>query len=242
MKPLNETARTIVAVALIVVLAGAFWLLLLSPKREKSSELSRQEKSMAAAVVTEQARAEAGEAAKREFPADYRQLVLLGKAVPAEADTPSLLVQLNGLGTDSHATFKSIGLGSAADGESEALSAEGETTSSALPPLGAAPGPAGLLKMAYALEYEGGFFSVAHFLEKLDSMVETNGSEVSTKGRLVVVDGFSLAPLSGEEGGTSSSSRLAASLSVSTYVTPPGQGVTAGASLSGPSGASPELP
>ena len=233
MKPLNETARTVIAVAVIVVMAGAFWLLLLQPKREKSSELSGQEAATASAVVTEQARAEAGEAAKHDFPADYRQLLLLGKAVPAEADTPSLLVQLDGLGAGSHATFKSIGLGS--EGESgEVVAVEG-TTAASLPPLGASAGPAGLLKMPYALEFEGGFFHLAHFLEKLDSMVETNGSEVTANGRLVMVDGFNLAPLSGEEGsGKSKNGKLAASLNVSTYVTPPGQGLTAGASPAGP--------
>jgi hypothetical protein len=241
MKPLNDTARSIVAVIVIVVLAGAFWLVLLSPKREKSSELSKQEKAVAATVTTEQARAEAGEAAKKAFPQDYRQLVLLGKAVPAEADTPSLLVQLNGLGNDSNAIFKSIGL-SSGTGESEELTTEGATSASALPPLGASVGPAGLLKMPYELEYEGGFFNVAHFLEKLDSMVQTNGNEVAAKGRLIVVDGFGLTPLSGEEGGRTSSSKLAASISVSTYVTPPGQGVTAGATATGPAESSPDLP
>ncbi len=87
--------------------------------------------------------------------------------------------------------------------------------------------------MPYALEFDGGFFAIADFIEGIDSLVETRDGTVDAKGRLVTIDGFNMAP-SGEEEG-SASSDLHASFSVTTYVTPPGQGLTAGATAEGPS-------
>jgi hypothetical protein len=88
--------------------------------------------------------------------------------------------------------------------------------------------------MPYSLEFEGGFFDVANFIHRLDGLVKTKDDAVVAHGRLVTVDGFELAP----GGGEGSSDQLAAHLSVSTYVTPPGQGLTAGATASGPATAS----
>jgi Tfp pilus assembly protein PilO len=246
-KSIGESGRVIIGVVAIVVLAAAFYLVLLQPKRDKASELSRRETAIATEVAAEQSAAGTAEAAKKQFPADYRQLVQLGKAVPSESETPSLLVQLNGLSAGVHASFKSISLGAegGAEGE-EPVVAEG-SEASALPPLGAAAGPSGLLAMPYSLEFEGGFFDLARFLRRLDSQVSTNGGKVSAKGRLLMVDGFSLAPIS-DGGENASGSTLSANLSVDTYVTPPGQGITAGATAAGPAAtsfegteASPEL-
>jgi Tfp pilus assembly protein PilO len=234
-RSIGETGRVIIGVAVIVVMAAAFYLVLLQPKREKSSELSKQESAIATEVAAAQASAATAEAAKKAFPEDYRQLVQLGKAVPAESETPSLLVQLNGLSEGVNTSFKSIAL--------NAESAPGEvieaSEGSALPPLGAAAGPSGLLAMPYTLEFEGGFFDLARFLRKLDAQVVTEEGKVSAKGRLVMVDGFNLAPLSdGTESATGST--LTANLSVNTYVSPPGQGVTAGATAAGPAETSSE--
>jgi hypothetical protein len=231
MKSLNESGKTVVAIVAIVVLAGAFWLVLLQPKRDKAGELSKQEAALSSEVAAAQASLITAEEAKQKFPAAYRQLVLLGKAVPVEAETPSLLVQLDGLSNGANTNFKSISLGSSGEA---AAAGEGEI-STTLAPLGAAAGPAGLLAMPYALEFEGGFFEVANFMRKLDALVKTDGTEVSADGRLVMVDGFSLTPLSGEgEKGVPADGRLAAHFSVNTYVTPPGQGLTAGATAAGP--------
>ncbi|MBS1843535.1 MAG: hypothetical protein JST53_03865 [Actinobacteria bacterium] len=234
---ISRSGATIIAAVAIVFLAGVFWLVLLQPMREKSSELSRQEASIQNEVVAQRAAVSTGEAAKAQFPEAYRRLVVLGKAVPAEADTSSLLVQLNGLSAGVHASFRSISAGSGEEGAPGVETAE----ASALAPLGAVPGPAGLLAMPYSLEFEGGFFDLTRFLRKLDALVKTDGNEVSADGRLVMVDGFNLTPLSTDEEG-SAGSTLSASLQVNTYVTPPGRGLTVGATAAGPAeGAAPEL-
>ncbi len=234
----SQSTKTALAVVAVIGLAVAFWLLLLAPKREQANELAERTTQLGAEVATEQRRAAAGLEAKRNFPRNYSQLVLLGKAVPAEAATPSLLVQLNGVSARTETSFQSITLAANEGGSSAAPPVEATESAAALLPLGATVGPAGLSAMPYSLEFDGGFFAIADFIEGLDSLVETTDGQVDAKGRLVTIDGFNLAPR-GTERGAGASGDLQASFSVTTYVTPPGQGLTAGATPTGPSTASP---
>ena len=92
-------------------------------------------------------------------------------------------------------------------------------------PLGASVGPAGLAVMPYTLTFNGDFFKIADFIKGLDALVETTNEKVAVNGRLITVDGFSL---SARRRGLLPA--LEATFSVTTYLTPPGQGLTAGAS------------
>jgi Tfp pilus assembly protein PilO len=226
----SQSTKTALAIVVVIGLAAAFWMLLLAPKREKADELGEQTAQLSAEVATEQARAASALEAKHNFPRNYQQLVLLGKAVPAEAATPSLLVQLSGVSARSETSFQSIASGGAG-GEAPSGSTEATESAAAMLPLGASIGAAGLGAMPYSLDFDGGFFDIADFIEGIDSLVETQDGAVDAKGRLITIDGFNLAP-AGEEG--SSADLLHASFSVTTYVTPPGQGLTAGATPEGP--------
>lgn len=226
----SQSTKTALAIVAVIGLAVAFWMLLLAPKREKADELAEQTTQLSAEIATEQQRAASALEAKHNFPRNYQRLILLGKAVPAEAATPSLLVQLSGVSARTETSFQSIASGA---GGEEASSPEATEGAAALLPLGASVGPAGLAAMPYALEFDGGFFAIADFIEGLDSLVETKDGEVDANGRLITIDGFNLAP-GGDEGEAAASDALHASFSVTTYVTPPGQGLTAGATASGP--------
>ena len=96
-------------------------------------------------------------------------------------------------------------------------------------PLGASVGAAGLAVMPYELQFEGDFFEIADFLAGVDRLVETKTGNVAVDGRLMTVDGFSLSQNTGK--GFPS---LEVNLLITTYVTPPGQGLTAGASPTAP--------
>jgi Tfp pilus assembly protein PilO len=230
---MRESSKTAIAVLVVIAVAGSFWLLLIGPKRDKANELSEQVNSLRSSVASEQVHLAEAVKAKGEFPSYYRQLVVLGKAVPVEADTPSLLVQLNGLGRRAETSFLSIVLGEAT---SETVEVPGETAS--LLPIGAAVGPAGLPAMSYTLEFTGGFFQIANFIHGVDSMVKTENDEVVPRGRLVMIDGFTMAPKEESEAEKKNGPHgaLTAKFEVTTYVTPPGSGVTAGATESGPAG------
>lgn len=231
-------SMTIVAMLVVAALAIAFWVLLLSPKREEAAKLGEQVVQIEASLAQHESEVATAEEARKQFPVDYQKLVVLGKAVPAGDETASLLVQVSGISKRSGVKFKDIAL-SAEGGAGEAPAAAPPAAGSApvspteaaasLLPLGATIGPAGLAVMPYTLSFEGTFFQVADFIKSLDAMVKTHNEEVTVDGRLVTIDSFTLSG-GEEEAGAGANSTLTASFNVTTYLTPPEQGVTAGAS------------
>jgi Tfp pilus assembly protein PilO len=235
----GATNRLIVAVVAIAVLAGAFWMLALSPKRKEASELSVQVSQTREALFQHQGEAAQAEEAERQFPRNYEQLVVLGKAVPGDDDAASLLVQLNQIAAVSHVRFQTLSLGGSGETEpapetpAPAEAGGGapvsptEVAASTLP-LGAAIGPAGLAVMPYELTFKGDFFHIADFIQGLDALVKSENEKVDVRGRLITVNGFSLAA---SQAGFPD---LEASFTVTTYLTPPSEGVTAGATPESP--------
>jgi len=86
--------------------------------------------------------------------------------------------------------------------------------------------------MPYTLKFTGDFFRIANFIHGVDALVKTSNSHVAVNGRLVTINGFSLGPQTGK-----SFPNLEVTFAVTTYLTPPGQGTTAGATPSAPSSA-----
>lgn len=243
---MNAKNRAVLAAVALVVLAFVFWTQLLSPKREEAAELGTQVVRLEASLAAHQAEIAEGEAAKAEFAGQYQRLVVVGKAVPRDDDVASLLVQVNRLADKSNGSFRDIVL-SAEGGSEEAAAtpaAPGEEPASptevaaALLPLGASIGPAGLAVMPYSVTYNGSFFDVADFIKGIDSLVDTKqGEEVAVDGRLVTIDGFAL-----EANGDVGFPLLEASFSLTTYLTPPGEGVSGGATPESPPGTTEAAP
>jgi hypothetical protein len=230
-----QSTKTALAVVAIIVAAGAFWLLLLSPKRDKAGELSEQVVAAKSTLAAEKTRASEGVAAKKKFRRDYQQLVLLGKAVPAEAETASLLVQLNALGRSESTPLVSLTSEGGGGGEEEPeatteTGAPAETTVLQKPPLGSQVGPAGFREMPMKLGYGGGYFALVELMRNIDGMVITKRGKVSANGRLVTINSFTLVP----EDNETRFNIVGGALSVTTYTTPPSQGLTAGASSASP--------
>lgn len=227
----KKTTNLVVGAMLVVAaLAAAFWMFLLSPKREEAQKLGGQVETLEASLSQHSAEATAAAQAKRAFPQQYARLVVLGKAVPSGEETSSLLVQLNYLANRAGARFETLTLNEAGEAAPTATAAS-PAEASALLPLGASMGPAGLAVMPYSLSFEGDFFQIASFIESLDDLVRTTNKGVSVNGRLITIGSFSLVPAETEGG---SGGRLRADLTVTTYLTPPGEGLTAGATPEGP--------
>jgi Tfp pilus assembly protein PilO len=251
---MTSTNRVVVTAVAVVALAVAFWMLLLGPKRDEASKLGAQVEKAKESLTQHRAEIAQAVEARKEFAADYQQLVVLGKAVPGDDETASLLVQVNRIADDAGVSFRTLKLEATEAAEAapapvapapEAPSAEGsasesspgspasltsptEVAASTLP-LGAAIGPAGLAVMPYTLTFNGDFFHIADFIKGLDSLVKTQNARVSVDGRLITINGFSLAP-----DPSSGFPALEATFSVTTYLTPPAQGVTAGATPEAP--------
>jgi Tfp pilus assembly protein PilO len=246
---MSASNRVIVAMLATAALAVGFWILLLGPKRQEASDLGKTASELKQSLAADRSQASEALAARKGFPHDYQKLVVLGKAVPSDDETASLLVSLTHVSNKAGVSFREIELkaGESAAGAAEAAPATEAAPSSATPasspapaaptetaaaalPLGASVGPAGLDVMPYSLKFIGRFSHVADFIQGLDSMVKTANSKVKVDGRLVTVNGFSL----------SSTQALPfpfvqAEFSVTTYLTPPGQGATAGATPEAPS-------
>jgi Tfp pilus assembly protein PilO len=282
----NVRDKAIVFGVLVAGMAIGFYLMLLAPKRQEASKLNDQIDQLHSSISEEEGVASFAEQARNDFPRYYGRLVVLGKAVPEQADTASMLVQLNTLAGRSHVDFRSIELsqdsGSAGTGSSTASTAtttpssatpaspsSGSTTSTtpstgstsapttgtsdatsttsatAAPatessaaslPIGATVGPGGLATLPYAVDLKGGFFDISNFIGGIDGLVQPtdDGARVSPDGRLFTVNGFSL-----NGGAPGSSPILKANFSLTAYSTPAAQGLTLGASPSGPAPATP---
>jgi len=238
---MTSSNRVIVAMLAVVALAIAFWMLLLSPKKEEVSKFDKQIVVQEEALSLHRSEVQQGELALKSFPTEYQQLVVLGKAAPADDDTATLLVQLNQIADQSKVRFESFILAPANGGGEEApappAAESGEAASYPSPtevaastmPLGASIGPAGLGVMPYTLTFKGNFFHVADFIHGLDALVKTKNEEVDVTGRLITINGFTLS-----EDTNRGFPQLEASFTVTTFLVPPEQGVTAGASPTSP--------
>lgn len=228
---MKSSDRTVLLVVGIVGLIAAFWFLVLAPKRQEASDLASQVTSLEAEVAQEELNATAATSAEADFKSNYHELVTLGKAVPVDADTPSLLTQLQTLSARSDVLFNSITLGSGAGGGVTTAPATATEASASLLPIGATVGTAGLPIMPYELQFKGGFFDVADFFGRIDGMVSEKNGKVSVDGRLLTIDNFTMAPLDEEAKGAGD---LAVSVNVTSYLSPADQGLTGGATPGGP--------
>jgi Tfp pilus assembly protein PilO len=277
---MRASERAIIFGVAIAGLAIAFYLMVLGPKRDKASELGDQVSQLQASISAAEQQTTYGEQARKEFPKYYGRMVILGKAVPAQSDTASLLVQLSSVTHRSKVDLRSISLGQdsggsatsstpppAATSPTEAASAaattastpstagsadSGTSTTTSAPataapateasaaalPIGSVVGPAGLPTLPYDLTLTGGYFDVADFIGQIDGLVKPvgDGAQLSPDGRLLTVNGFGLQIKS-----AGPQPQLDATFLVTAYSSGD-QGLTAGASPTGPAPAVPSEP
>jgi Tfp pilus assembly protein PilO len=253
---MKSSDRTILLGLVILGAIAAFWFLMLAPKRAEVTKLDDDIALVQSELAEQEAAVAAATQARDAYEPNYHRMVVLGKAVPTDADTSSLFVQLDQIAAETGVDFDSIELaagGGAAQPAApaaaettadQATPAEGETASTPTPasevvpateagaadlPLGATVGPAGLPVMPYSIKLTGDFFQLADFMASLDELVQTSGDTPVADGRLITVDSFELAP--NEALGFPV---LDASLEITTFVTPADQGATAGATEAAP--------
>jgi Tfp pilus assembly protein PilO len=108
---LTERDRRILLILAPIVVLLAYWFLILSPKR--SDLTAARDAQHQAEQARDQTVAQAAklEHARATFAADYAAVVRLGKAIPDNVDSPSLLVQLDRAAKGTHIDFNSITFG-----------------------------------------------------------------------------------------------------------------------------------
>jgi len=111
MSSMSDRDRKILLGVIPVVLIVAYWFLLLAPTRKEASEASAEQTQQEERRDAAKAEVAAAASAKTDFRSDYTQIVRLGKAIPAQVDMPSLLVQLEGAAKGTGIRFTKITAG-----------------------------------------------------------------------------------------------------------------------------------
>jgi hypothetical protein len=225
-------AKVLIPAVVAVAAIAAFYFLVLAPKREEITRLDTE--ISAAESVAQQAEAQvaAYRRAKDSYKANYTTITRLGKAVPSDDDVRSLLVQLEKASDSTKVSFRSLNL---TPGDTQGDAAATKTASGLAPAPGSVPvGSAGFAAMPFNFTFDGTFFRLSHFFSRLEKFVSVRGDSIDVNGRLLLVGSISVQPDSDD-----GLNKLRAQIGAATYLVPPTQGLTGGATPQGPAGATP---
>jgi hypothetical protein len=231
---MTRQSKILIGAMVAIAAVAAYWFLLLSPKREEATRLQGDIDKAQIAVDAARAQATALRQAKASYDRNYSSVARLGKAVPADDDVRSLVVQIDEAADRSGVDFRTIEVGTGTGGGGGTPTtppANGTAASAAsaatLPP-GASVGPAGFPTMPFTFQFDGSFFSLSEFFARLERFVTVANQRINVTGRLLTVDAFSLKP--SQKGWP----LVRASMGATAFLVPADQGVTAGATSSGP--------
>jgi hypothetical protein len=238
--------RIVLGVVVAAAALAAFWFLVLGPKRDEAKKLTDQVAVQQTRLSSAQSNLAQSQAARSAYKTNYSTVARLGKAVPADDDVPSLVYQLARTSEGAHVDFRSIkvsGGGSSgtptpptpspsAGGKSALASTPAATpatqgASAGLPP-GSSVGPAGFPTMPFSFEFDGSFFQLATFFNRLERYVVSGRTGVDVTGRLLQIDGISL------NAAASGFPHMTASVAATAYLLPATQGATGGATPNAP--------
>ena len=220
----------LIAVVAVVAVIGGYWMLILSPKREEAVKLDGQITKQQSALATAEADVATYEAAQKHYKANYSMVARLGKAVPADDDVRSLLVQVNAAAKHAGVDFRTINISAqGAPSTGPEAAAKSDTT----PPPGASTvGTAGFSTMPFSFNFKGSFFELGKFFNKIDKFVAVRNGGLDVTGRLLLLNSITITPDT-EKGFPN----LTADVTANSYLLPPTEGLTAGATAAGPTGA-----
>jgi type II secretory pathway pseudopilin PulG len=216
--------RTILGVVCLIAAVVAPWLLVISPKRDEATKLQSQIASVQAQLSGVQVQLAQGERARAAFASSYTTLVRLGEAVPTDDNTPSLIYQLQSAAKQSGVSFQSLTFNAGQGGSSSSSSAAGAQS---LPP-GVTVGAAGFPVEPFTFTFAGNFFHLANFVGRLQRFVTASNQNLSVSGRLMSLNGITLAP---SQGGFP---EITATIAATTYLLPASEGLVNGATPAGP--------
>ena len=170
-KPSQGAQIALLLVGLAAVVAFGY-LFVISPKRSAAGDLDRRIQATEAQIVSARA-ANTAPTPPAQPSVDVAELFRLSKAMPDRPDMASVLLELNGIATDTGITFQSIA-----------------------PQVAVARDDFQVLPIN--LEFEGNFYSLTDFLFRLRSLVAVRDGRLRANGRL-----FNVSSLSFAEGGAS---------------------------------------
>lgn len=213
----NQILLSVVALGAAI---AAFYFFALSPKREQAAALDTKIAEQQAAVEQARLMLAGYEEAKGSYKRNYATLARLGKAVPADDDVQSLMVQLESTADRSGVSFEKIeltsGLGGSRAGD-EATPAAGELAAAP----GTVPVAGGVLSaMPFSFSFTGTYFDLTAFFARLEHFVSLKNKKLDSTGRLLRLESVTIGP------SAIGFPEMQAQINAATYLVPPVEGVT----------------
>jgi Tfp pilus assembly protein PilO len=246
---MTRTNQILLAVAVTVAASCAFYFLALAPKRDQVAKLDADIASKRGEVQQARATLATYEAARSTYKANYALLARLGKAVPADDDVRSLMVQLQSTAGGSGVDFEKIELGTGVSGATTsptpaAGTTGGTGTSGAAQPSGEladAPGAVpfadgALLAMPFNFSFDGSYLDLSTFFAKLEHFVTVHNDRLDVTGRLLRLESVSITPAQ------TGYPHMEAQIGAATYIVPPVEAVPGAAGQNGTQPATPSTP
>jgi hypothetical protein len=253
---LSRNNKIILAVAVAAAVLAGFWFLVLAPKRLEATRLDAKITSKQAEAAQAQQQRVSYEKARASYKANYTKLVSLGKAVPADDDVRSLMVQLDSVAGNTHVGFDKVDVGSGAASVAPSTTTTAPTgttgaTATTAPTLAPAPGlspigTTGVSALPFALSFSGSFFNLSTYFDRLENFVAVRNQHVRAKGRLLRIESIDITP------GSTGWPSMTAAVGAASYVidpipalgaaptsTTPGTGTTPAPSATTPAGTTP---
>jgi Tfp pilus assembly protein PilO len=181
----SRNTRILLAVVVAVLAAGGYWKLALAPKRAEAARLAKQVATQQAKLTQQQSLLASYRGAQAQYKANYATVVRLGKAVPADDDTRSLVVQLDAAAKRSGTDFDNIDLGT---------SGATPTSSTATTVAPGAVSVGSYSALPLSLAFSGDFQTLENFVGRVQRFVTLKGDHILVNGRLMRVESISLQP------------------------------------------------
>jgi hypothetical protein len=228
---MTKRDRMMLGVVGVLALCAAFFFLAVKPKQAELAALEDRRAAAQERVDRALASLHRAEAARAAFRRDSATLALLGKAVPADDDTPSLLYQVHKAARQAGIGFDAVVIGQGAAGASAPATPATPGAGTPTTP-GATPGPDGLSALPLKVTFRGDFFDIDRFLGIVHGFARRRAGRLDIEGRLLTVDAVSIT----RKGGS-----LQAEVVTSAYLAPQGPAAAgaAGAAGAGPAAAAP---
>lgn len=224
---MTQRDRIAVLVILLAVGVAAFWMGVLGPKRSEAAKLGQEVAKERTRLEKAKADLTTYKAAREDYKVNYATVARLGKAVPEDDDVPSLVYQLDSTAGKTDVDFHAIQVkGGAAPSSAPTAPATAGATA-ALPP-GASVGPAGFPTMPFSFTFDGNFRRLHTFFGRLEQFIQSSKQQIAVSGRLLTIDGISMAAA------PSGFPRVRASVTATAYLIPRDEGLSNGASPTGP--------
>jgi hypothetical protein len=224
----TSSLKRFLPVLVLAALAAGAWFQLIAPKREEAARIGAEVATAQAELGQLQAKVAEYGKAREGYGANVAAVTRLGKAVPADDDMGSLMVQLDAATRRSGVDFRSVQVsGDAAAAPATGSSGATVTPGATIPGAVEVPG-SDISTMPFTFAFQGSFSGLSGFLARLQRFVTLHGRRIAVNGRLLRVESISMKP--SEKGFP----QIRAQVKASSFLAPASKGA-AGAGTAAPS-------